>query len=229
MVGSSAIICMPTDAPALKVEATRRYGAEIVFYDRMKDDRAALAARIASETGRVLVPPYDDYAIMAGRGRRRSSSSRTSRARRARDPGGRRRAHGGLRDGGEEPRPVHRGDRRRGRHRERHLPLAPEGERVTIPPPPTIADGIRVTSPGALTFPILRERLTGVSLVTDAEIVDAVRLLALRVRVVVEPTGAVGAAACSAGSFRSPGRARRRGALGGNIDPNFLAQILKPD
>src|SRR5947209_3839220 len=68
MVGSSAIICMPTDAPALKVEATRRYGAEIVFYDRMKDDRAALAARIASETGRVLVPPYDDYAIMAGQG-----------------------------------------------------------------------------------------------------------------------------------------------------------------
>src|SRR5438034_139327 len=52
MVGSRAIICMPTDAPALKVEATRRYGAEIVFYDRMKDDRAALAARIASETGR---------------------------------------------------------------------------------------------------------------------------------------------------------------------------------
>src|SRR5438309_65254 len=68
MVGSSAIICMPTDAPALKVGATRRYGAEIVFYDRMKDDRAALAARIASEPGRVLVPPYDDYAIMAGLG-----------------------------------------------------------------------------------------------------------------------------------------------------------------
>src|SRR5438128_590843 len=68
MVGTSAVICMPTDAPALKVEATRNYGAEIVFYDRMKDDRAALAQRIASETGRVLVPPYDDYAIMAGQG-----------------------------------------------------------------------------------------------------------------------------------------------------------------
>src|SRR3989442_4849369 len=68
MVGTSAVICMPTDAPTLKVEATRNYGAEIVFYDRMKDDRAALAQRIASETGRVLVPPYDDYAIMAGQG-----------------------------------------------------------------------------------------------------------------------------------------------------------------
>src|SRR5256884_848115 len=68
ITGTSAVICMPTDAPALKVEATRGYGAEIVFYDRMKDDRAALAQRIASETGRVLVPPYDDYAVMAGQG-----------------------------------------------------------------------------------------------------------------------------------------------------------------
>src|SRR2546425_13346866 len=68
MVGTTAIICMPKDAPTLKVDATRGYGAEIVFYDRLKDDRAAVARRIASETGRVLVPPYDDYAIMAGQG-----------------------------------------------------------------------------------------------------------------------------------------------------------------
>src|SRR5215467_14403594 len=66
MVGTTAIICMPTDAPALKVEATRGYGAEIVFYDRLKDDRAAVARRLVDETGRVLVPPYDDPAIMAG-------------------------------------------------------------------------------------------------------------------------------------------------------------------
>src|SRR5207247_8074267 len=96
-------------------------------------------------------------------------------------------------------------------------------ERDTSPPPPTSADGIRVTSPGALTFPILRERLTGVSLVTDAEIVDAVRLLALRVRVVVEPTGAVGAAAVLGGKLPLPRGARVGVVLsGGNIDPNFL-------
>src|SRR5207244_13296950 len=68
MVGTTAIICMPTDAPTLKVDATRGYGAEIVFYDRLKDDRAAVARRLVEETGRVLVPPYDDPAIMAGQG-----------------------------------------------------------------------------------------------------------------------------------------------------------------
>jgi len=231
MVGSSAIICMPTDAPALKVEATRRYGAEIVFYDRMKDDRAALAARIASETGRVLVPPYDDYAIMAGQGTAALELFEDVPGLDAlvTPVGG-----GGLMAGcatvakslvpsiavfGVEADTAN----------DTYLSLQ-KGERVTIPPPPTIADGIRVTSPGALTFPILRERLTGVSLVTDAEIVDAVRWLALRVRVVVEPTGAVGAAAVLGGKLPLPRGARVGVVLsGGNIDPNFLAQILKPD
>src|SRR5437773_2373886 len=231
MVGTSAIICMPTDAPALKVEATRRYGAEIVFYDRMKDDRAALAARIASETGRVLVPPYDDYAIMAGQGTAALELFEDVPGLDAlvTPVGG-----GGLMAGcatvakslvpsiaviGVEADTAN----------DTYLSLQ-KGERVTIPPPPTIADGIRVTSPGALTFPILRERLTGVSLVTDAEIVDAVRWLALRVRVVVEPTGAVGAAAVLGGKLPLPRGARVGVVLsGGNIDPNFLAQILKPD
>src|SRR3989442_89791 len=103
-----------------------------------------------------------------------------------------------------------------------------KGERVTIPPPPTIADGIRVTSPGTLTFPILRERLTGVSLVTDAEIVAAVRMLALRARIVVEPTGAVGAAAVLAGKLTVPRGARVGVVLsGGNIDPDLLIRILQ--
>src|ERR671935_1273109 len=68
IVGTSAIICMPTDAPRLKLDATRGYGADVVLYDRQKDDREAIARRIASESGRVLVPPFDDYAIMAGGG-----------------------------------------------------------------------------------------------------------------------------------------------------------------
>jgi threo-3-hydroxy-L-aspartate ammonia-lyase len=68
MVGTTAVICMPSDAPALKVEATRNYGADIVTYDRLKEDREAMARAIAADTGRVLVPPYDDYAIMAGQG-----------------------------------------------------------------------------------------------------------------------------------------------------------------
>src|SRR5438876_9774566 len=68
LTGTSAVVCMPSDAPALKLEATRGYGAEVVLYDRQKDDREALARRIADETGRVVVPPFDDYAIMAGQG-----------------------------------------------------------------------------------------------------------------------------------------------------------------
>src|SRR5207245_11164563 len=68
MVGTTAIICMPKDAPALKLEATRNYGAEIVFYDRHTDDREQVARGVVERTGRVLVPPYDDPAIMAGQG-----------------------------------------------------------------------------------------------------------------------------------------------------------------
>src|SRR5947208_3013226 len=68
IVGTSAVICMPTDAPRLKLHATRGYGAEVVAYDRQKDDREAIARKIAADTGRVVVPPYDDYAIMAGQG-----------------------------------------------------------------------------------------------------------------------------------------------------------------
>src|SRR2546429_125111 len=68
MTETTAIICMPSDAPKLKLEATRRYGAEVVFYDRQRDDREAVARALAEKTDRVLVPPYDDYAIMAGQG-----------------------------------------------------------------------------------------------------------------------------------------------------------------
>jgi threonine dehydratase len=229
MVGTSAVICMPTDAPALKVEATRNYGAEIVFYDRLKDDRAALAQRIGSETGRVLVPPYDDYAIMAGQGTAALElfGDVPSLDGLVAPVGG-----GGLMAGcatvakslfpfiaviGVEADTAN----------DTYLSLR-KGERVSIPPPRTIADGIRVTSPGALTFPILRERLSDVSLVTDAEIVAAVRFLALRARVVVEPTGAVGAAAVLAGKLPLPRGARVGVVLsGGNIDPDLLIRILQ--
>src|SRR2546428_6507635 len=68
MRGTTSIICMPSDAPKLKPGATRRYGAEVVFYDRQRDDREAVARALAEKTDRVLVPPYDDYAIMAGQG-----------------------------------------------------------------------------------------------------------------------------------------------------------------
>jgi len=229
IVGTSAIICMPTDAPKLKVEATRGYGAEVVFYDRQKDDRAAVARRIVGDTGRVLVPPYDDPAIMAGQGTAALEllEEIPSLDALVTPVGG-----GGLMAGcstvartlvpsiavfGVEADTAN----------DTYLSLQ-QGERVTIPPPPTIADGIRPQTPGELTFPILRENLAGIVLVSDDEIVAAVRLLALRARIVVEPTGAVGAAAVLTGKLSLRKGARVGVVLsGGNIDPDLLIQILR--
>src|SRR5437867_5774222 len=228
MTGTTSIICMPSDAPKLKLEATRRYGAEVVFYDRQRDDREAVARALAEKTDRVLVPPYDDYAIMAGQGTAALELFQDVPSLDAllAPVGG-----GGLMAGCSiVARTLCPGSQVLGAEadtaNDTYLSLQ-KGERVTIPPPPTIADGIRVTSPGALTFPILRERLTGVSLVTDAEIVAAVRMLAVRARIVVEPTGAGGAAAVLAGKLSVPRGARVGVVLsGGNIDPDLLIQIL---
>jgi threo-3-hydroxy-L-aspartate ammonia-lyase len=229
MVGTSAVICMPTDAPALKLEATRGYGAEIVLYDRMKDDREALGRRIAAETGRVLVPPFDDYAIMAGQG--------TAALELLEDVpdldalvtpvGG-----GGLLAGcSTAARGLAPGVRIIGVEadtaNDTYLSFQ-RGERVTIPPPTTIADGIRLTSPGALTFPILQARVDEIALVSDDEIAHAVRFMALRVRVVVEPTGAVPVAAALSGRLNLSEGARVGVILsGGNIDPELLIRILR--
>ena len=98
---------------------------------------------------------------------------------------------------------------------------------MSIPPPPTIADGIRLTTPGALTFPILKANLTDVVLVSDDEVLDAVRRLAIDAHIVVEPTGAVPAAAALSGRVSLPKGAKVGVVLsGGNIDPALLASIL---
>ncbi len=231
MVGTTALVCMPADAPAAKVEATRDLGAEIVVYDRQREDREAIARRLAAETGRVLVPPFDDEAVMAGQG---TAALELLEDVPALDGllapvGG-----GGLMAGcstvaralvpgmtiiGVEPETAN----------DTFLSLE-KGERVTIPPPPTIADGVRLTSPGVLTFPILRANLSGMALVSDDEIRTAVRALALRAHLVVEPTGAVAAAAVLGGRLPlAPGA--RVGVIlsGGNVDPALLAEILTAD
>jgi threonine dehydratase len=229
MVGTSAVICMPTDAPALKVEATRGYGAEVVFYDRQKDDREALGRRIARETGRVLVPPYDDYQVMAGQGTAALELLQDAPSLDAliAPVGG-----GGLMAGCSTvtralcPGMVVIGVEAESAN-DTYLSLA-KGERVTIPPPDTMADGIRVTTPGALTFPILRRNLTAISLVSEEDIAEAVRLLALRVKLVAEPTGAVGPAALLGGRVTLE-RGARVGVVisGGNVDPDLLAALLR--
>jgi threonine dehydratase len=103
-----------------------------------------------------------------------------------------------------------------------------KGERVSIPPPPTIADGIRNLSPGALTFPVLRRNLSGVLLVSDPEIEAAMRFLLFRTKLLVEPTGAVPAAALLAGKLPLAKGARVGAVLsGGNVDPQVLVRIIE--
>src|SRR5215467_5061437 len=170
LTGSSAMILMPTDAPALKVAATRGYGAEVVFYDRQTEDREERARGLVSHTGRVLVPPYDDPAIMAGQGTAALEL----------------------------------------------LEDVPELDALVTP-----------MGGGALTFPINRRTVTEVLLVSDTEIAEAVRFLLLRGKVLVEPTGAVPAAALLAGKVPLPTGSKVGVILsGGNIDPELLARIL---
>src|SRR2546425_4345741 len=229
MTGTTSIICMPSDAPKLKLEATRRYGAEVVFYDRQRDDREAVARALAEKTNRVIVPPYDDEAIMAGQGTAALELFQDVPSLDAllTPVGG-----GGLMAGcstvartlfpgiqilGVEPETAN----------DTWLSIQ-KGERVTIPPPPTIADGVRLTTPGERTFPILQQTLSDVSLVTDDEIRAALRYLVLRAHVVVEPTGAVAAAAVLSGKLPLE-RGARVGVIlsGGNIDPPLLSEILE--
>src|ERR671923_272470 len=197
--------------------------------DRQRDDREAVARALAEKTNRVIVPPFDDYAIMAGQGTAALELFQDVPSLDAllTPVGG-----GGLMAGcATVARTLFPGIQIFGVETETandtHLSLR-KGERVTIPPPPTIADGIRLTTPGALTFPILQRHLTDMLLVSDAEVRTTVRFLALRARIVVEPTGAVPAAAVLSG--RLPlARGARVGVVlsGGNIEPSLLIEILK--
>jgi len=228
MTAASALILMPTDAPALKLEATRGYGAEVVFYDRLTEDREDRARDLVEQTGRVLVPPYDDQAIMAGQGTVALELLTHSPELDAllTPVGG-----GGLMAGcSTVAKALRPGIAIFGVEadsaNDTWLSLR-KGERVSIPPPPTIADGIRNLSPGALTFPILKQHLSDVLLVSDAEIEAAVRFLLLRAKLLVEPTGAVAVAALLAGKLPLPPGARVGAVLsGGNIDPDLLARLL---
>lgn len=225
--GTRALIVMPQDAPRSKIDATRGYGAEIIFFDRQREDREVVTRGVAEREGLTLVPPYDDYFVMAGQGTCALELledvpdldsivvpcsggglfAGTSTAAKALNP------------------------------KIRCFPVEPEtandtlqsirrGERVLIPPPPTIADGLRVQTPGALTFPITRKNAEEVLTVSDDEIIAALRFILFRMKILVEPSGAAAAAAVLAGKL--PPEAKRVGIIfsGGNIDPETLAQLL---
>ncbi len=225
-LGAAATIVMPSDAPRAKLEATRGYGASVVTYDRLTENRERIGGRIAEQTGATLVPPFDHPWIIAGQG--------TAALELLQDApdfdalvvpiGG-----GGLISGcaivlrhlapevrifGVEPELANDTWR-----------SVAAGERVAIPPPETIADGLRAPQPGEITFPIIRELVDQVLLVSEEEIRETVRFLLTRMKILVEPSGAVAAAAVLFGKL--PAGIGSVGIVlsGGNVDFEQLAAL----
>lgn len=225
--GVATTIVMPSDAPAVKVSATRGYGARVVFYDRTSEDREAIGQRLAAEQGLSLIPPYDHPEVIAGQG------TATLELLEEVGPldalfvclGG-----GGLLSGaalaaaelspgcrvvGVEPEAGNDGQQS----------LA-AGHIVRIPVPRSIADGALTTHLGAWTFPLIQRGVREIVTVTDGELVRALRFFAERMKLIVEPTGALATAAVLSNAFHRPGE--RIGVLvsGGNIDLARLAELL---
>jgi threonine dehydratase len=230
LLRAPAVICMPSDAPPIKVAATRGYGAEVIFYDRLRDDREAFARRIAEERGMTLVPPYDHPQIMAGAG-----TAALELIEQVPDLdivvapiggggliAGTAIATHGLRPSaqviGVEP-----------EHADDTLRSLQAGERTSIAPPATVADGLRITMPGALTFPVVQRHVAEIVTVSEEAILDAVRFALLRLKLVIEPSGAVTLAAALGGHL--PAGAQRAGLIvsGGNIDPDLLGSLWQEE
>lgn len=227
LFGAPTVICMPTDAPSVKVDATAGYGAEIVRYDRMTQDREAVARQIGEERGLTLVPPYNDPLIMAGAGTAALEllEDQPDLEVIATPVGG-----GGLVSGTSvAARGVRKGVHVIGVETEaaNHAYLSKHsGERVTIAPPDTIADGIRTVALGQLTWPVVRELVDDVVLVSDEEVKAAMRFLLMRLKIVAEPTGAVAVAAAMTGKLNRFGRRIGVVISGGNVAPETLSEIL---
>ncbi|GAB2957271.1 threo-3-hydroxy-L-aspartate ammonia-lyase [Nonomuraea fastidiosa] len=226
-LGTSAVVLMPEDAPRLKREATAGYGAEIVTYDRYKEDRIALSRALADERGMTLIPPFDHPDVIAGQGTATLELlDEVGELDALLAPVG----GGGLLAGtaiaAKALRPATRVigvEPEAGDDTKRSLE---RGERVTIPVPRTIADGQALPTPGELTFGINRRLADGVVLVSDAEIVEAMRFAFEYLKIVLEPSGATALAAVLSG--RVEGTPRRIGliASGGNVDSRRFADLL---
>jgi threonine dehydratase len=227
--GTRAVILMPKDAPPSKRAATEGYGAEVLEFDRYADDREALVRELARERDLTLVHPYDEPLVMAGQG--------TAGLELAEDVadldlvlvpvGG-----GGLASGvATALRAVQPAARIIGVEPEASDDTSRSlrsGRRETVTVGRTIADGQQLNTPGEITFPVLAALLDDVLCVTDAEIVDTMRFLFERMKVVVEPSGASALAALMAGRVALDGG--RAGVIlsGGNVDAARFAALMAP-
>lgn len=232
MLGMPAVIAMPADAPAIKVEATRRWGAEIVFFDRHTTDREGLAARLAAERGATAIPPFDHPHVIAGQGTlalellEDAKAAGLSLDALAVCTGG-----GGLVAGCALAMEA----------------LAPEAEVWAVEPEgwddtrrsleagrriandgtgSNLCDALLSKQPGALTFSINHPRLAGGVAVTEEEVFRAMRFAFEHLKVVAEPGGAVALAAVLAGKVDARGRTVGVVISGGNVDPAVFARAL---
>jgi threonine dehydratase len=225
--GVPAVIIMPEDAPPSKIGATKEYGAEVILYNRLTTDRQKLTQRIAEERGLVLIPPFDNKDIMAGQG-----TLAKELIEEVKDldclvvpVGG-----GGMISGCAVaakhllPNITIIGVEAVGA--DSVIKSLEQNKIVTIPPPSTIADGIRTTTPGTLTMPVIRKCVDKVVLIEDKDIIEAMKFAATRMKLVLEPTGATAMAAVMRGLI--PSNLKRVGVVlcGGNVDTKFLAEIL---
>jgi threo-3-hydroxy-L-aspartate ammonia-lyase len=224
LLGSRATILMPTDAPRSKVEATKGYGAEVITYDRYSEDRDALGEAIAAERGLELVRPYDDPLVMAGQG--------TAALELIEDAGvvdtlvvpvG-----GGGLVAGSATIAKHLGvklvvgvEPEAGNDWERSFAA---GRIVAIDVPRTIADGLQTNAPGRLTWEVGARLVDAIVTVTDAQIVGAMRFAFERLKLVIEPSGAVGIAAVQQGLVGGG----RIGVIvsGGNVGADRFAELI---
>jgi threonine dehydratase len=233
LLGMPSVIVMPRDAPQSKLDATRAYqqglpGSEVLLFDRYTQDREALCARLAAERGMTMVPPYDHPHVMAGQG--------TAALELIEDVGpldallvcvgG-----GGLISGcavaAKQLLPgidVYGVEPEAGNDTQQSLR---RGEIVKIDTPRTIADGAQTQSSGKLTFPVIQALVRGVLTVSDAQLVETMRFFAARMKLVVEPTGCLGAAALLQGAIDL--RGARVGVIvsGGNVDLPRYADLLQ--
>ncbi len=223
----STTIVMPSDAPAIKLAATRGYGAEVITYERNTEDREALAKTIAAERGLALIPPFDHAGVIAGQGTAAKELiedagpldyllvcvggggliSGCALAAHALSPG--------CKVIGVEP--------EAGNDVQQSLR---KGEIISIAVPNTIADGAQTTRAGQLTFAIMRALVADVLTVSDAQLIEAMKFFVARMKIVVEPTGCLAAAAVFGKQIDLTGK--RVGIIlsGGNVDPAALARYL---
>ena len=226
--GVRAVIAMPSDAPKSKIAATNGYGAEVIFYDRQRDDREAFTSEIAVREKLTLVPPFDDYRIMAGQGTcALELLEEIPDLQAIVTPCGGGGLFAGASTMAKAINPEIRCFAVEAETANDTQQSFRKGQRVSIPPPPTIADGMRNQAPGELTFPILQKNAEDVLTVSDDEIVSAMRFLLFRMKMLTEPTGAASAAAVASGKL--PPEITSVGVIlsGGNIDPATLLMLLE--